>query len=79
MNSGKSSNPCIRCGKERVVTSVLKEYINGSLVTTTQTSCPDPLCQKKLDEMLEREKVDREKLAYRQYPFRGGRVAKKAN
>lgn len=43
------SNPCIRCGKERVVVRIWKERIAGSPVTNIETKCPDPECQKKVD------------------------------
>jgi hypothetical protein len=57
-----SSNPCIRCGKERIVIETLKEYVGESLIVTTVMSCPDPDCQRKLDEKFEKERLDREKL-----------------
>jgi len=56
------SNPCSRCGKERVVVSTKKERLAGSWVTTTVTSCPDPECQKILDKQMEKERVARETL-----------------
>ncbi len=40
------SNPCNRCGKERIVVKVWDEQIGCSKVTTTETACPDPECQK---------------------------------
>jgi len=43
-------NPCIRCGKLRVVDRTWKEYMNRLLVTCTNTVCPDPACQKIVDE-----------------------------
>lgn len=38
-------NNCARCGKERVVVRVWKEYEGGSMVENTQTACPDKACQ----------------------------------
>ncbi len=40
------SNPCIRCGKERIVLRSWKEKIGSSVVTNTEMICPDPECQK---------------------------------
>lgn len=37
---------CIRCGKVRVTAKTWTEKIGGSLITYTQTVCPDALCQK---------------------------------
>lgn len=44
---------CIRCGKQRIIGKIWKEKINGSLVTYTQTVCPDPECQKIVEEQLQ--------------------------
>lgn len=57
------SNPCPRCGRERMVVKVKKERINGSWVTTTITACPDPECQKLVDMQLKKDKDAREKFA----------------
>jgi len=43
------SNPCIRCGKERIVVKTWKEKIGNSVVINTETACPDPECQKKVN------------------------------
>jgi hypothetical protein len=56
------SNPCFRCGKQRIVVSTKKERLAGSWVTTTVTSCPDPECQKILNKQMEKERVARETL-----------------
>lgn len=40
------SNPCTRCGKERIVSKVWKEKIGTSVVITTEKVCPDAECQK---------------------------------
>jgi hypothetical protein len=39
------SNPCIRCGTERIISKVWKEKIGTSIVTTTEKVCPNPECQ----------------------------------
>ncbi len=43
------SNPCIKCGKERVVVRTWKEKIYDSVITNTETRCPNPDCQKEVD------------------------------
>jgi hypothetical protein len=46
------SNPCIRCGKERIVAKERTEKIGAGSGTITyiQTICPDKECQKIVDE-----------------------------
>ncbi len=58
--TGVVVNPCSRCGKERIVVSVEEEIINNSKVITTVMVCPDPDCQKKVDDQLEKEKLKRQ-------------------
>lgn len=43
------SNPCVRCGTERIVLKTWKERVGNSIVTNTKTICPNPECQKKVD------------------------------
>lgn len=43
------SNPCIKCGKERVDSKTWKGKIGSSVVTYTMTICPDSECQKQVD------------------------------
>ncbi|MBM3284155.1 hypothetical protein FJY90_08035 [Candidatus Gottesmanbacteria bacterium] len=52
----QNNTKCIRCGKIRIVASSWKEYIGTSLVTYTNTVCPDPECQKIVDEQLKKKK-----------------------
>lgn len=56
------SNPCTRCGKQRIVVKTKKERINGSLVITTMTCCPDSECQKLVDQQLKKDKDARDRL-----------------
>lgn len=42
-------NPCIRCGKERIITKTWKEKIGTSTIINTESVCPDLECQKKVD------------------------------
>jgi len=60
----KASNPCTRCGKERIVVSTSYEKTQGTTLTIRVTECPDPDCQKKVDEKLSNEKRRREELNY---------------
>ncbi len=54
-------NPCPRCGKARVTGKTWTEEITTlsgvSLVTHTQTLCPDDACQKLVEEKFNLEKV----------------------
>jgi hypothetical protein len=52
------TNPCIRCGKERIKGKE-KTFLAGSTKTKlTMYICPDKECQKKVDKQL-REKEER--------------------
>lgn len=44
------NNPCYRCGKERIFVRSWQEKIGYSVVTTTESACPDPECQKKVED-----------------------------
>ena len=56
------NNPCIRCGKQRVVSRTYTEVHDNSQVTYTDMVCPDPECQKLLEEQFKNEKLKREKM-----------------
>ncbi len=43
------SNPCIRCGTQRVVVKTWEEKVGISVIVNTLTACPDADCQKKVD------------------------------
>lgn len=45
-------NPCVQCGKERVDGKSWKGKSGGSVVTYTQTLCPDSDCQKIVDKAI---------------------------
>jgi hypothetical protein len=55
------NNPCVRCGKPRIVKREWKEVIqtlNGPSEVAYQTTiCPDPECQKLVEERQAREKA----------------------
>jgi hypothetical protein len=57
-----STNPCMICGKQRIVVKTYKKYVSGSLTIITKTACPDPLCQKKVNKKLFREDAARERI-----------------
>ena len=59
----RMGNPCIRCGKERVTVKTWREYIGESLITYTTTTCPDPKCQKIVDEKIAAQVEKRKLLA----------------
>ena len=62
----KFSNPCTRCGKDRIEGKTWKEevatFFGTSTVTHTDTVCPDPECQKIVEEKLEIQKQKTEDL-----------------
>ncbi|OGG04902.1 hypothetical protein A2Z33_06405 [Candidatus Gottesmanbacteria bacterium RBG_16_52_11] len=65
--SSNGHTPCIRCGKTRIVAKTWKETMitfgGKSVITRTITVCPDPACQKIVDEQLA---ANREKVLSRQ-------------
>ncbi len=72
-----AANICTRCGKPRVVARTwieeIETYNGKSKVTHTQTVCPDPTCQKIVEERLaeriessakaEKERAERKELS----------------
>jgi hypothetical protein len=43
---------CIRCGKARIFSKSWDEQVGSSKIVYTITVCPDPVCQKKVEELL---------------------------
>lgn len=43
------SNPCVKCGKERVDGKTWEGKVGASVVTYTMTLCPDVKCQKQVE------------------------------
>ncbi|OGE29624.1 hypothetical protein A2867_02050 [Candidatus Daviesbacteria bacterium RIFCSPHIGHO2_01_FULL_40_11] len=43
------SNPCVKCGKERVDGKSWEGKVGSSVVTYTMTICPDSACQKQVE------------------------------
>jgi hypothetical protein len=58
-----NNNPCFRCGKQRKVVKTYTEMVDNSLVTYTDSVCPDPECQKALELQLKEEKEKRTQIA----------------
>lgn len=58
-----TNNPCFRCGKERVVKRTYKKKVDNSVITYTDTVCPDPECQIALELQLKIEREKREQMA----------------
>lgn len=58
------SNPCIRCGNQRVFHKTWEEVnmVYGKEITTTYTNfvCPDSKCQKIVEEQLRAQKEKKE-------------------
>ncbi|MBI2267889.1 MAG: hypothetical protein HYU80_00370 [Candidatus Blackburnbacteria bacterium] len=61
------SNPCTRCGNERIVSKTWKEvvvsYGRTTTITHAQFVCIDPKCQKIVESELLAQKEKREALA----------------
>ncbi len=66
----KISNPCIRCGKERIIVKTWNEkvdtYFGTSDIVHTETACPDPACQaivaqRNADSQRNKEKMDKDR------------------
>ncbi|HVA96589.1 MAG TPA: hypothetical protein VND99_02955 [Candidatus Acidoferrales bacterium] len=62
-----SSNPCTRCGKERILLREWKESVptlSGTLmeITRSENICPDPECQAIVQLELTKQKEKRDKM-----------------
>ena len=44
-------NPCSRCGKERIIVRTQKEKVDSSVITNTETACPDKECQAEVEKI----------------------------
>ena len=63
----KYTNPCTRCGKERILKKKWKEKtvtFSGTTIVVTRTLniCPDKECQKVVDKELSAQKAKRDKI-----------------
>jgi hypothetical protein len=59
INKG-STGKCFQCGKDLILVRTYTEIVNNSEVTTTESICSDPACQKRTQEYLRKEKSRRE-------------------
>jgi len=61
---------CIRCGKTRVIVKtwkeVIKTSIGESLLVRSTSVCPDPECQKVVDQQLEEKRAKQEAIKLNQ-------------
>lgn len=53
-------NVCFRCGKPRIQGKTWKEKTKGGVITHTAYACPDPACQKIINQQFAEQKVKRE-------------------
>lgn len=62
----KITNPCTRCGKERIeskkYTEEITTFFGTSTIIHTDTVCPDEECQKIVEEKLEVQKQKSDEL-----------------
>lgn len=56
------NNPCTQCGKQRIDKKTWKEKIGTQVITYTSTICPDPACQKIVDQAIADKKAKSDKL-----------------
>ncbi len=45
----EESNPCVRCGQERITVKKWSEKVGTSVLKYTLTQCPDAKCQEIVD------------------------------
>ena len=67
MMNNKYTNPCTRCGKERIQSKKWKETtvtFSGTKISVTRTEniCPDKECQAVVDKELRAQKAKRDKI-----------------
>ncbi len=70
------SNPCSRCGKERIFVKTWKELVGTSMITYTITACPDKECQDAVDKEYEQKEERKRMFAARRPAFRGRPAAR---
>lgn len=54
------SNPCVRCGKERIVLKTWSALVGKSQLTYTDTACPDKSCQQVINDEISAQRTKRE-------------------
>lgn len=74
-----NANACIECGKQRVIIESHTEDSGNGTIVYSETACPDPECQKRVDVTLFRE-LEKRKESMKTNRFRAGaRKAIRAN
>lgn len=63
LESNLMNNPCVICGKQRIEGKTWKEKLGATVVTYSQTICPDSECQKIVDETTAQRKAKSAQLA----------------
>ncbi len=62
----KISNPCVRCGTQRIILKTWEEHVNthfgNSIVVHAETICPNKECQKLVDKEIAVQKDKRDKI-----------------
>ena len=56
------SNPCVRCGKERIVLKTWTALVGKAQLTYTDTACPDSDCQKVINDEILAQRTKREEI-----------------
>ncbi len=51
------SNPCVKCGKERIDGKSWESKVGISVIVHTMTVCPDKECQKQVDQSIAERKA----------------------
>ncbi len=79
-----NTNPCTRCGKQRIESKTWTEdvdtFFGKSKITHTETVCPDPDCQKIVEEKLDAQKQKTENLQLaREKRIKDAQAARKQN
>jgi hypothetical protein len=59
------SNPCVRCGKERIVLKTWTALVGKAKLTYTDTACPDKSCQQVINDEISAQKEKREEIEAR--------------
>lgn len=67
------NNPCIECGKQRIDGRSWVQKSGISSITHTLTICPDPICQKIVDEATDARKAKAENLAKKKLQVKSDR------
>ena len=77
------SNPCIRCGKERIIFKRTEEqmydYPGATKVVHIEKVCPDPECQKLLDAEIKEQQNKRDTLRKKSEERNNARRTNKAS